>query len=340
MRVVANGLINYQLNYDNKHPNLIMAINNLRWISVFVKAAELGSLRSAAASLAISPQAASQALSQLETHLDVRLFHRTTRVISLTDDGRRLLTEVQPALSGLQTALNKAKSAKNAFSGPLRIVGPRTGFQQVIWSLLEEFCTLHPDVRPEILLEDRKGNWVEDRVDVGFRLGSPDEGVIARRLFPLQLLICGSPDYFRQHGVPQTLDALSTHRCAGFQAAESKHIAPWYVKVDDQHVHHSVVPAICTNDEMLELQAVLSGKVLGQLTSVAAAPYIRTGQLVPILLDIQPEHASYFVYFGSRVSKPARAEAFIELALQRLSDNTDFVLSARELAAANAILET
>ena len=153
-----------------------MAINELRSVSTFIKAAELGSLRKAALELGISPQAASKALAQLEAHLDARLFHRTTRVMSLTDAGQRLLEDVQPSVLGLQRALQNARTARDDFAGPLRIAGPRTTFQPILWRLVEEFCDLHPGIQPDVLLEDRVGNWVEDRVDVGFRLVLPTIG--------------------------------------------------------------------------------------------------------------------------------------------------------------------
>jgi len=311
-----------------------MAINELRSISIFVRAAELGSLRKAAAALDISPQAASQALAQLEQHLDVRLFHRTTRVMSLTDEGRQFLEKAQPALLGLKRALHTAKRAKEEIAGPLRIVGPRSTFQHVLWRLLEEFCQQHRDIVPDVQLEDRVGNWVEDRVDVGFRLGpSPHEGVVARRLFPVQLIICASPAYLERNGRPHSLAALQTHRCSVFRHPGSGAIVPWRVKVRDDVVEQPVVPAMCTNDEILELRAVLAGLVIGQLAGVTAAPYIRSGELVPLLVDHMPDRASYFVYFGSRSSQPARARAFIDLAEKRLIDNRDYVLSSKELRA-------
>jgi DNA-binding transcriptional LysR family regulator len=312
-----------------------MAINELRSVSTFIKAAELGSLRKAAIELEISPQAASKALAQLEKHLGARLFHRTTRVMSLTDAGQLLLEDVQPALLGVQRALKKARTAKDEFSGPLRIVGPRTTFQPILWPLIEEFCLRYPDIQPDVLLEDRIGNWVEDRVDVGFRLGpSPLEGVIARRLFPLQLVICGAPSYFKRYGVPDSLAALSSHRCSVFRHPATGKLAPWHLKLDEQLVEQPVVPAIISNDEILELHAVLSGKVLGQIAGATAAPYIRSGQLVPILLDHMPHIASYFVYFGSRTSQPARARAFVDLAVERLTDCPQYVLTAKELSRA------
>lgn len=312
-----------------------MAINELRSISIFVTAAELGSLRKTAAALDISPQAASQALAQLEQHLNVRLFHRTTRSMALTDDGRRFLEEAQPSLLGLQRALQTARQAKDEVSGPLRIVGPRSTFQPVLWRLIDEFCQQYPGIVPDLQLEDRVGNWVEDRVDVGFRLGlSPHEGVIARRLFPVQMVICASPAYLQAHGAPESIAALPSHRCSVFRHPGTGQIVPWRVKAGDDEVEQHVVPAICTNDEILELHAVLAGRVIGQLAGVTAAPYIRSKQLVPLLVDHMPDRYSYFVYYGSRSAQPARARAFIDLVVARLVDNTEYVLSPRELRSA------
>lgn len=320
-----------------RRSSVAMAINELRSLSIFVGAAELGSLRKAAAALDISPQAASQALAQLERHLDVRLFHRTTRVMSLTDEGRQLLEEARPALLGLRRALQTARRASEEIAGPLRIVGPRSTFQPVVWRLLEEFCRRYPGIVPDVQLEDRIGNWVEDRVDVGFRLGpSPHEGVVARRLFPVQMIICASPAYLDRHGRPDSLAALPSHRCSVFRHPATGAVVPWRVKVRGDVVEQPVVPAICTNDETLELHAVLAGQAIGQLAGVTAAPHVRSGALVPLLVEHMPDHASYFVYFGSRHSQPARARAFIDLAAERLVDNADYVLGPRELGAARA----
>lgn len=309
-----------------------MAINELRSISIFVTAAELGSLRKTAAALNISPQAASQALAQLEQHLNVRLFHRTTRSMALTDEGRRFLEEAQPSLLGLRRALQTARQARDEISGPLRIVGPRSTFQPVLWRLIDEFCQQYPGIVPDVQLEDRVGNWVEDRVDVGFRLGlSPHEGVIARRLFPVQLVICASPAYLQAHGAPDSIAALPSHRCSAFRNPGTGQIVPWRVRVGDDEIEQPVIPAICTNDEILELHAVLAGRVIGQLAGVTAAPYIRSRQLVPLLVDHMPDRYSYFVYYGSRNAQLARARAFIDLVVARLADSPEYVLSPGEL---------
>jgi DNA-binding transcriptional LysR family regulator len=314
-----------------------MPINELRSIATFAKTAELGSLRQAAAAQGITPQAASQALAQLEQHLGVRLFHRTTRSMSLTDEGRQFLEAAQPALVGLQRALHMARQAKDEIAGPLRIVGPRSTFAPVLWPLLDEFCRLHPEVQPDVQLDDRIGNWVEDRVDVGFRVGqSPAGGVIARKLLPLQLIICAAPAYLARHGAPDSLNALATHRCSAFRHPSTGRVLPWYVKIEDARVEHHVVPALCINEEVLETEAVLAGHVLGLLTGVIAAPHIRAGRLVPLLTGHADDHSSIFVYYGSRTAQPTRVKAFIELAVRRLVNSTAYVLTAKELQSAEA----
>ncbi len=312
-----------------------MSINELRFITTFVRTAELGSLSRAAVAQQISPQAASKALGQLEQYLGVRLFHRTTRSLSLTEEGQRFFEAAQPSLISLQQALQAARQTREDLAGPLRIVGPRTVLQTVIGPVLDEYCRLYPEVQPDVQLDDRVGNWVEDRVDVGFRLGNPpEEGLIARRLFPMQLLICAAPTYLRKHGAPLSLHELDAHRCSAFRQANDGRIVPWRVKVGDSLQDRQVRPAFCTNDEALELRAVLAGEVIGQLAVPTAATLIRSGRLVPLLLEHLSDDYSLFLYYGSRAAQPARVRRFIDLAVERLTGNADFVLRNEELESA------
>lgn len=314
-----------------------MPINELRSITIFAKVAELGSLRKAAEAQNMTPQAASQALSQLEQHLGVRLFHRTTRSMSLTDAGRRFLETALPALHTLQLAVATTRRSTDEIAGPLRIVGPRSVFAPVFWPLLDEFCRRHPQVQPDVELDDRIGNWVEDRVDVGFRIGmSAAEGVIARTLFPIQLIVCASPSYLAQHGAPDSIDALADHRCTAFRSPSTGRVLPWRMLVDGEVVDHRPAWSVAVNDEELETQMVVAGHAIGQLTAVAAAAHIRGGRLVPLLIDHVVERSSAFLYYGSRAAQPARVRAFIDLAVERFVDNPMLVLRREEIADARA----
>lgn len=313
-----------------------MSINELRSITTFVRTVELGSLSKAATAQQISPQAASKALGQLEQYLGVRLFHRTTRSMSLTEEGERFFDAAKPSLTSLQQALHAVRQTREDLVGPLRIVGPRTVLQPVIGPVLDEYCRLYPEVQPDIQLEDRVGNWVEDRVDVGFRLGNPpDEGLIARRLFPMQLVICAAPSYLRKYGAPQSLYELDAHRCSGFRRPSDGRVAPWRVRVGDSMQGQNIRPSFSTNDEAFELRAVLAGEVIGQLAVPTAASLIRSGRLVPLLLEHMTDNLSLFVYYGSRAAQPVRVRRFIDLAVERLTENNHFVLTNEELLSAH-----
>ena len=312
-----------------------MAFNELRAIATFAKAAELGSLRQAALAQAITPQAASQSLTQLESHLGIRLFHRTTRRLSLTEEGEQFLHQAGPGLATLQRALHDARRGREEIEGPLRIVAPQATGLQLLAPLLAEFARAHPRVTPDVQLEDRIGNWVEDRVDVGFRAGTPPaDGVIARRLIPLQLVVCAAPSYIARHGAPASIDDLANHRCSGFRAANTGKVMPWEFRVGEDIVSRPVRADFMTNDVDLEAQAVLAGNYVGQLIGVSAAPHVRAGRLVPLLTAHVSDHLALYVYYGSRVAQPARVRAFIDLAIARLADNPALFLQPHELAPA------
>lgn len=309
-----------------------MAINELRAITTFVQTAELGSLSKAASAQQISPQAASKVIGQLEAYLGIRLFHRTTRSISLTEEGQRFLDAVQPSLIGLQQAIQNVLKSRESAVGPLRISGPRSVFKQVIGPILDEYIQLNPDVQPNIQFDDRFSNWVEDRIDVGFRLGhAPQEGLIARRLFPIQLIICAAPSYLHKYGIPKSLYDLASHRCSAFRRIQDNRDVPWTVKVGDNIQDLYVQPVFCTNDEEFELRTVLAGEVIAQLAASTAAAHIREGRLVPLLVEHMADNYNLYVYFGSRTALPPRVRNFIDLVSERLMNSHECVLSNEEL---------
>ena len=242
-----------------------MPINEFRSIAMFAKAVELGSIRQAAISQGVTPQAASQAIVQLEKHLGVRLLHRTTRSLALTEEGQHFLENTQPALATLDRALGLARESKDEVAGPLRVVGPKSSFAPILMPLLDEFCRTYPGIQPDVQLDDGLTNWVLDRADIGFRIGaSPAEGVIGRKLFPIQLIVCAAPAYLERHGRPKSLGDLNAHRCSIFRHPATGKVTPWYLAVNGDVEQRNVAPTFSTNDTELELQAVLAGQVIGQ----------------------------------------------------------------------------
>jgi DNA-binding transcriptional LysR family regulator len=312
-----------------------VSISDVRAIEIFTRAIELGSIRRAAANQGVSPQAASQALAALEKRLGVRLLHRTTRSIALTHEGQQFLEATQPALAALERAIDRVRIAKDEIAGPLRIVAPKYSFLPVLWPLVDEFCRRHPEVQPDIKLDDRIGNWVQDRTDIGFRIGATlEDELSARRLFALQLIVCAAPAYLARHGAPNSIEQLASHRCSVFRHPGSGRVLPWLLRVDDEVIRHDLPPVLSTNDAQLETEAVLSGHVIGLLSGLSAAPLIRAGRLVPLLAAHATDHMSIYLYYGSRQAQPSRVRAFIDLSVERLAGSRDYVLDARELATA------
>lgn len=309
-------------------------MNGIRAITVFVRAATLGSLRSAAVDQGISPQAASHAVMQLEKELGVRLFHRTTRKLSLTEEGQQLLDNVQPALAMLSTALDEVRRSKEDVSGMLRVSAPRALGLPVLWRYFEAFQQRYPDVQLEVQFDDQFTDLVAERADVGFRGGPPPSGgSIARRLVPIQLIVCASPEYIERHGAPQTIEALAQHRCTGYRRANTGKLAQWQFRIGDEIVYRDVPAALCVNDTEMETQAVLSGLGVGQLGSFNAATHIRSGRLVPLLTSHVTEHGMIYIYYKHRTEQSLRVRTFIDFMVEHMLDNRDFYLSPDELRA-------
>ncbi len=308
------------------------AVNEVRAITIFVRAATLGSLRKAAVDQGISPQAASHAVMQLEKELGVRLFHRTTRKLSLTEEGQGLLDSVTPALAVLSSALDDARRSKAEIAGPLRVSAPRAMGHLVLWPYFLEFAELHPNVQFDVQFDDHFTDFIGDRADVGFRGGSPPSGgTIARRLLPIQLIVCASPAYIERHGAPRTIDELDAHRCTGYRRANTGKQAPWEFLIGDEIVYRDIATTLCVNDTDAETAAVIAGLGIGQLGSFSATAPIRSGQLVPLLVQHVTEREAVYIYYRHRTELPLRVRTFIDFMVARLAGNRNFYFEPSEL---------
>lgn len=309
-------------------------MSGIRGVTIFVRAATLGSLRSAAVDQGISPQAASHAVMQLEKDLGVRLFHRTTRKLSLTEEGQRLLDSVKPALATLSSALQEARRSKEEVDGVLRVSAPRALGLPVLWPYFEEFQKRYRNVQLDVQFDDQFTDLVTERADVGFRGGPPPSGgAIARRLVPIQLIVCASPEYIERNGMPETIEELAQHRCTGYRRANTGKLAQWQFRIGDEIVYRDVPAAICLNDTDMETQAVLSGLGIGQLGSFSATTHIRSGRLIPLLTQHVTEHGMIYIYYGHRTEQSLRVKTFIDFMVERLAGNRDFFLDPTELRA-------
>ena len=234
----------------------------------------------------MTPQAASQALAQLGAAPGRAAVppHHAQHVRSPTRGGSSSRRRSR-ALAGLQRALQSRGAPRTRSPGRCASSARARRSRRCCGRCSTSSAACYPEVQPDVQLDDRIGNWVEDRVDVGFRVGlSPAEGVIARRLFPLQLIICAAPAYLAQHGAPDTLNALAAHRCSVFRHSGHRHGAALVGEGGRRRGRaRRSCPRCASTTRPLETEAVLAGHVIGLLTGVTAAPHIRAGRLVPLL---------------------------------------------------------
>ena len=308
-------------------------MNELRAIAVFAQAAQSASFNQVAVELGVSPQAVSKMIRQLERQLGVRLFYRTTRQRSLTDDGRRFFESVKPGLDTVAAAMAQARAGTEAIAGPLRISAARSA-RKVLIPVLAEFSALHPAVSVELVLDDAYTDGVVERIDVGFRSGQAPQGqLIVRRLFAIQQIVCAAPAYLARNGAPAGIAALHGHRCSGFRLRESGRLSPWQLTVDDELRRFDLAADFVTNDPEAEVDAVVAGMGIGLLDSINAAADLRAGRLVPLLIDQRSDNLAFWLYYAQRTPMPRRVRAFIDLVLARLRGARDFQFAAAELRA-------
>lgn len=306
-----------------------------RAITTFVRAAESGSFNKAALAQGTSSQAVSKSIRQLEEHLGVRLFHRTTRKSSLTHEGERLFTEVRANLEGVTAAMHRARSAVRDEDGLIRISAGGSAGRKVLMPLLKDFAAAHPGVQFDLVFEDRSTDIVAERIDVGFQAGNaPSTQVVARRLFAIQQIVCASPAYLAAHGAPRRLADLQAHRCTGYRQPGTGRPVPWEFDVNGEIVFQPMTPFLCCGDPEAEMLAVVAGMGLGQVDSINAAEPIRAGALMPLLTRHVTDRMGFYVYYAQRKNLPGRVRRFIDFAVERLKDSQTFHLPLAELRAA------
>ncbi|WKB55755.1 LysR substrate-binding domain-containing protein, partial [Eleftheria terrae] len=224
-------------------------MDELRAITTFVRAAEYGSFNKAAVAQGTTPQAVSKSIRQLEEHLGVRLFHRTTRKSSLTHEGERLFGEVRANLEEMTAAINRARNAVRDDEGLVRISAGSSAGRKVLMPLVRDFAATYPAVAFDLVLEDRVTDSVAERIDVGFQAGNaPSSQVIARRLFAIQQIVCASPAYLAAHGVPRRLAELQGHRCTGYRQPGTGRPLPWEFNVKGEIVFQPMSPFLRCSD--------------------------------------------------------------------------------------------
>lgn len=303
-------------------------------VVAFIAVATEGNFARAADRLGIGRSAVSRNVQRLEDQLKVRLFRRTTRSTTLTREGDQFYAGCH---SGIHRIVQAVEEMMDLRSGPPRghlRVSSTVGFgRKVVAPLLHDFQATYPEVTVDLLLRDKPTDFTSDRVDVAFRNGRMDDAdIIARQVIPMQMLVCCSPAYKQERGLPTAIEELATHECINFCTGAGR-VADWEFKVDGK-AHKTLPRARLTyNDRDLVLRAVLDGHGIAQMPGYLACESLRSGALVPCLMQYAPEDRGHYICYQSRQHMPSRMRAFIDFMTARiraedLQDPVDFRLRA------------
>ncbi|MCO5149721.1 MULTISPECIES: LysR family transcriptional regulator [unclassified Shinella] len=288
----------------------------------FVHVARRRSFTKAATEMEVTRATVSQHLKSLERHLNVRLLHRTTRDMSLTEEGRRLFDVLQPAFAAIEGAVTDLGEAGAEPSGMIRLSVSRVAARSLIEPHMAAFLALYPKLRLELVTDDGFSNIVADGLDAGIRLGeSLDAHMIAVPITPpMQMAIVGSPGYLERHGIPETPQDLKHHNCLSYRFTSSGTIDRWSFITPDAEARTVVYEpdgnAIFNDDDSM-LRAALQGVGLVQHLDLCVRPYLQDGSLVRVLLPWAHPRPSFFLYVPSRAQMPAKIRALVDFLVEQ-----------------------
>ena len=312
--------------YEVQLHNMINSTNysvgpdQLPAVAAFARVAQHASFSKAAAQLGVSPSALSQAVRGLEARLGMRLLNRTTRRVGVTEAGALFLQRVLPALEQFNAAFSELDELRGKPTGTLRVSLPRVAMITLIAPLLREFRDAYPQIRLELIADDRFVDLVGEGYDAGIRLGeSLAQGMIAVRATSEQrVAVVGSPEYFRHNPRPQKPADLHQHRCVRFRF-NSGAIYRWEFGRDGQDFEIDVDGPLICNDNMLMLLAAKQGLGLAHVMEDLAREDLMSGALVRVLEDWCPPFAGFYLYYPSRAQMPLKLRVLIDFLAARLS---------------------
>jgi DNA-binding transcriptional LysR family regulator len=285
----------------------------LSQLAVLASVAAHRSFRAAARELAIAPSAVSHAISSLEESLGVRLLARTTRSVAPTEEGRRLLDRLRPALDEISIAVDAAIETRDRPAGNLRITAPRFASDVLLGPRLGDFLNLYPDITLEIANEDGFIDIVEQGFDAGIRFEESLEAdmIAVRFSSDLRTVIAGSPEYFQRYPRPLHPRDLAQHRCIKRRFSNGT-IYRWEFEKDGRELIVAIDGPLIVSEDRLSLLAALGGVGLGYLFDMRVMNELAEGKLIRVLEDWCPPYPGPFLYYPSRRQMRPALRAFID----------------------------
>lgn len=293
-------------------------------LQAFLAVARGRSFSGAGRELGVSRSAVSQSVRQLEAQLGVVLLARTTRSVSLTDAGRRLVDSAGPALGQVAAAVAQVSAQPGEIVGRVRLSVPSSAVPFVIEPVLPAFRARHPRVEVEVSVEERLVDIVAEGYDAGVRLSEAIERdmIQVRLTDPFRFVVVGAPEYLARHGTPERPEDLLRHQCITFRSKTTGALYAWELSRGRRNWRVPVRGGVVSNDGPLSVSLAERGLGLAYAFEARVSEQLQSGRLVRVLERYAPTVPGFFLYFPSLTQRSAPLRLFVEaareLALRRM----------------------
>jgi len=291
-------------------------------VSVLFAVVEAGTIARAAEALGLSPSGVSRALARLEQRVGARLLARTTRTLSLTDEGRRFYEQVGPHLAGIEEATIEAAGSASKVRGRLR-VNTDPYFSRVVLSKhLAKFLVRYPELFVELIMRDSVGDLVADGFDLALRFGEPPVGsFVARKLTETRVITVASPAYLKAHGKPRYPRDIEKRDCIDFYDAANGRPYDWELRRKGEVLPLRVKGRLLTWDSGTLIGACEAGFGIAQIIEIGCGHLLRSGRLVELFPGWSDERFPLYAIFPSRLHRAAKVRAFIDFVVEILKSD-------------------
>lgn len=281
---------------------------------IFVKVADTESFAAAGRQLHMSASAVTRSIAALEDIIGARLFIRTTRSVKLTEPGKRYLQDCKRILADIAEAEAAAAGSYAAPSGTLSVTASVLFGQMYVLPIMHEYLKRYPAVNGRVLFVDRQVNLIDEGIDVAVRIGRlQDSGFSAVQVGTVRRVVCGSPAYFQQHGVPKTPADLRNHRIA---ASTGAWVSPEWRFARDQRV--TIQNWLQSNTNEAAIATAIAGLALTRVLHYQIEPALREGKLQIVLEEYEEPPLPIHVLYTEGRQAPAKVRAFVDLAVAML----------------------
>lgn len=290
-----------------------MARLKLKNIETFLTITEAGGITAAAKVLDVSKASVSHNLQQLEKALNMTLFHRTTRRMTLTSEGHLFLTQCQRLKEDLNELEELVSNTRKAPTGILRINCNPYFMESSYFSVIQQYLEKYPDMKIDLIAEERMPEMQKEHIDITFGIDRPCQENITRiKLENMQYILCASPAYIEQHGTPETLADLKHHHFIALSGRDRLLSQP------KQKRPLKLSPRLQINSTAFLRKAALEGWGIVQLHDYLVRNSIKKGALIKVLPDAPSHEVSLYIYYEKTRFMQAKTRAFLEMVNERL----------------------